>query len=145
MRGARAHPRYRRFYTPYYFIPVVGTPGPRDKTTAIVLCLLGLVGFAGLHRLYVGKGVTGVVWFLTGGFCGLGTLIDLFVIGGMVDDYNEAWTSYEAEPDEEAAGDGEKVVVRETVKEIVKVKCTHCGTLNDHTSGDCSGCGAPLG
>ncbi len=148
MRGARSHPRYRRFYTPYYFIPVIGVPGARDKTTAIVLCLLGFLGFGGLHRLYVGKGVTGLVWFLTGGLCGLGTLVDLFLIGGMVDEYNGVWNAYEAEPDEDAdasTAGADKVVIKETVKEIVKVKCQHCGTLNDHATGDCGGCGAPMG
>ena len=55
--------------------------------------LLGPWG-CGLHRLYSGRIVSGIIWMLTGGLCGFGQLIDLFFISRMVRDYNggrEVW------------------------------------------------------
>ncbi len=68
----------------------VGAPRKR-KTTALILCLLGFFGLAGIHRMYVGKVGSGVLWFLTAGFCFVGTIIDLISIlsGGFRDSYGQ--------------------------------------------------------
>ena len=34
----------------------------QSRTKALILCLLGFVGLAGLHRFYVGKWLTGVLY-----------------------------------------------------------------------------------
>lgn len=71
---------------------VMGMYGPRKKkTVALILCLLGFLGFAGIHRMYVGKVGSGVVHLLTCGFCGIGTIIDLISIlsGGFRDSYGQ--------------------------------------------------------
>ena len=60
----------------------------RNKATAYALWLLSLCGINGAHRFYLGKNVTGVLWFLTFGWGFIGQFIDLFLIPGMVDDYN---------------------------------------------------------
>lgn len=66
--------------------------GPtKSKTVALILCIIGFFGFAGLHRMYVGKVGSGVLHLLTYGFCGIGTIIDLISIlsGGFRDSYGK--------------------------------------------------------
>lgn len=56
------------------------------KSTAIsyLLWFLGGFGVLGLHRFYLGRWVTGLLWLLTGGLFLVGSLIDLLIIPGMV-------------------------------------------------------------
>lgn len=56
--------------------------------TAYVLWLGGLVGLAGLHRLYNGKIWTGLLWLFSGGLFGVGQLADLLFIPQMVETHN---------------------------------------------------------
>lgn len=66
--------------------------GPRkSRTVALILCIVGFFGFAGLHRMYVGKVGSGVLHFLTYGLCAIGTIIDLISIlsGGFRDSYGQ--------------------------------------------------------
>lgn len=62
----------------------VGIPF-KKKWTAFWLCLF--LGEFGIHRFYVGKVFTGLIWMFTLGLCGVGWLIDLLVIlcGGFKD------------------------------------------------------------
>lgn len=64
--------------------------------------ILWIFGFSGAHRFYFGKPLTGVIWFCTAGLCGIGWLVDVFLIPGMDRDadfrysageydYNIAW------------------------------------------------------
>ena len=39
-----------------------------------------LVGYLGIHRFYVGKIGTGILMLVTGGGCGIWTLIDIIMI-----------------------------------------------------------------
>ncbi|WHH58499.1 TM2 domain-containing protein [Petroclostridium sp. X23] len=52
----------------------------KKKLTALILCAIGLLGFAGFHRFYVGKIFTGIIYFLTGGLFFIGTVFDLVMI-----------------------------------------------------------------
>lgn len=56
----------------------------KKATTAFLLWLIGLLGVCGLHRFYVGRTWTGLLWLFTFGLLGLGQLFDLFFLGSMV-------------------------------------------------------------
>ena len=49
-----------------------------------LLWFLGGFGILGLHRLYLGRWVTFLIWLATGGVFLVGALADLFLIPGMV-------------------------------------------------------------
>ncbi|MBD2568882.1 TM2 domain-containing protein [Anabaena lutea] len=54
-----------------------------------LLCAGGLLGLGGLHRLYNGKIGTGVLWLCTGGLLYIGQIVDLFLIPGMTEEYEQ--------------------------------------------------------
>ncbi|MBI5863212.1 MAG: TM2 domain-containing protein [Planctomycetes bacterium] len=60
----------------------------RSMGAAYGLWALCLIGVAGVHRFYSGKYITGVIWFLTWGLLGLGSLLDLLLIPGMIERAN---------------------------------------------------------
>lgn len=56
----------------------------KNLLVTYLLWLLGCFGVLGLHRFYLGRWVTGLLWLLTGGVFLIGALIDLILIPGMV-------------------------------------------------------------
>ncbi|MBD2306391.1 NINE protein [Chroococcidiopsis sp. FACHB-1243] len=54
--------------------------------TSYVLCAAWFLGVGGVHRLYNGKIVTGLLWLFTLGFFGIGQFVDLFLIPDMVEE-----------------------------------------------------------
>ncbi len=49
----------------------------KDPTLILVTCLLGFVGFSGIHRMLVGQIGMGILYFFTAGLCLIGTIVDL--------------------------------------------------------------------
>jgi len=54
--------------------------GVSDKKWMTTLLLCIFLGGLGVHRFYVGKTGTGIVWLLTAGCVGIGTIIDIIKI-----------------------------------------------------------------
>ena len=50
----------------------------KSRTVALLLCIF--LGPLGIHRFYVGKIGTGILWLLTGGLFGIGWIVDLILI-----------------------------------------------------------------
>jgi TM2 domain-containing membrane protein YozV len=60
--------------------------GTRDfNVTWILLTFLGIFG---IHRLYLGKWITAIIWFLTGGLFLLGYLYDYWTLNEQISEVN---------------------------------------------------------
>ena len=60
----------------------------KSKGFAYLLWLLSIFGWLGFHHFYLGKFIKGFIWIITGGIFGIGSFIDLFTLGGAVENYN---------------------------------------------------------
>ena len=56
------------------------TISKKDKMIALILSILGIFGIAGIHRFYVEKIGTGLLWLFTGGLFLIGTIVDIVKI-----------------------------------------------------------------
>jgi len=63
-------------------------PGAYDYTLAWVL--LTFLGVLGIHRFYLGKWVTGLLYLVSGGLVGLGLLYDYWTLNATVSESNAA-------------------------------------------------------
>lgn len=67
-------------------VPAAQRPtSPKSKAVVLPLCIF--LGVLGVHRYYVGKIGTGVIWTLTAGFFGIGWIVGIFTValGGFYD------------------------------------------------------------
>ena len=46
--------------------------------------LLTFLGLLGIHRLYMGKWISGIIYLLTGGICGLGYIYDFWTLNDQI-------------------------------------------------------------
>jgi len=58
------------------------TAGPVDYSIAWLL--LTFLGLFGLHRMYMGKWITGILYLLTGGLLGFGYLYDFWTLNDQI-------------------------------------------------------------
>lgn len=61
--------------------------GSNDYTIAWIL--LTFLGYFGIHRFYLGKVFTGLLWLFTAGLFGLGWLYDLWTLNDQVSERNK--------------------------------------------------------
>ena len=60
-----------------------------DKNYTISWILLTFLGFFGVHRFYMEKWLTGLIWLFTGGLFLLGWLYDLWTLNEHVSEINQ--------------------------------------------------------
>jgi TM2 domain-containing membrane protein YozV len=60
--------------------------GRHDYTLAWIL--LTFFGYLGIHRFYLGKPMTGILWLLTGGLFLCGYLYDFWTLNGQISEEN---------------------------------------------------------
>jgi len=61
-------------------------PGSIDYNIGWVL--LTFLGIFGIHRFYMGKVITGIIYLLTAGLFGLGILYDFWTLNGQITEKN---------------------------------------------------------
>ncbi|MEE2907264.1 MAG: NINE protein [Planctomycetota bacterium] len=61
------------------------------RSTPIAYLLWFFFGLLGIHRFYLGRPISGVIYLLTGGVFLIGWIVDLFLIPGMVRMENLEW------------------------------------------------------
>lgn len=78
-------------------------PQRRSVALAYVLWLASLFLICGLQRFYARKPLSGALWLFTFGLCGIGQLVDLFLIPELVEQANQPLLLQEALEAAEAA------------------------------------------
>ena len=63
-----------------------------DKNYNVSWILLTFLGIFGAHRFYLGKWLTGLLWFFTGGLFLLGYLYDYLTLNEQIDEVNRLRT-----------------------------------------------------
>lgn len=60
----------------------------KDPQTILLLCLLGLILVAGIHRFVLGHTGMGILYFFTAGLCWIGTIVDAINHKDLTMEYN---------------------------------------------------------
>ena len=76
-----------------FLIPSMDREAERSFTSGIYnysigWLLLTFLGFFGIHRIYMGKWITGLVYMFTFGFFTVGVLYDFFTLNEQIDELN---------------------------------------------------------
>ena len=50
----------------------------RNKLVTLLLCIF--LGYLGIHRFYLGKTLSGIIYLCTGGFFVIGVIVDVVLI-----------------------------------------------------------------
>lgn len=62
----------------------------KDPQLILITCLLGFVGFAGIHRFLTDQLGLGILYFFTAGLCVVGTIVDVINHKSIALEYNGA-------------------------------------------------------
>jgi TM2 domain-containing membrane protein YozV len=61
----------------------------KQPSEILLLSLIGFLGFAGIHRFVIGQIGMGILYFLTGGLCAIGTIVDIINHKNLTFEYNQ--------------------------------------------------------
>lgn len=61
----------------------------KEQQNLTIMTLIGFFGVAGIQRFIIGETGMGILYLLTVGFCGIGTIIDLVNIKRMTFEFNQ--------------------------------------------------------
>lgn len=61
----------------------------KEKKDLLILTIIGFFGVAGIQRFVIGETGMGILYLITIGFCGIGTIIDLVNLDRMVSKFNQ--------------------------------------------------------
>jgi TM2 domain-containing membrane protein YozV len=61
----------------------------KERQTLVLLTIVGFFGVAGIQRFVIGQTGMGILYLVTIGFCGIGTIIDLININSMTTNFNQ--------------------------------------------------------
>lgn len=61
----------------------------KDPQLVLITTAIGFLGFAGIQRLILEQPAIGVIYLLTFGFCGIGTIVDLINHRNLTLEYNQ--------------------------------------------------------
>ena len=69
----------------------------KSSQDILIFTLIGFLGIAGVQRFMIGQTVIGLLYFFTGGFCFIGTIVDLINHQSLANEYNQkmAYESYQ--------------------------------------------------
>lgn len=60
----------------------------KDPTLILILCLIGFVVVAGIHRIVLNQVGMGILYLFTAGLCFIGTIVDLVNYQKLAFEYN---------------------------------------------------------
>lgn len=60
----------------------------RDPMIILLMCLIGLLGIAGIHRFFINQIGMGILYFFTAGLCFIGTIVDAVNYQSLAFEYN---------------------------------------------------------
>lgn len=61
----------------------------KKPDTILLLAILGFIGAAGIHRMFINHIILGILYFFTGGLCLIGTIVDIINHKQLALEHNE--------------------------------------------------------
>jgi TM2 domain. len=61
----------------------------KDPQLVLITAAIGFIGIAGIQRLLLDQIAIGIIYLLTFGFCGIGTIVDLINHRNLAMEYNQ--------------------------------------------------------
>lgn len=61
----------------------------KKPETILIMSIIGFIGAAGIHRIFLNQVLLGIIYLFTGGLCLIGTIIDTINHKQLAQDFNE--------------------------------------------------------